>query len=188
VFATGCPAYDVGARRPVAPAVREGNWLMRELGDFGVAEQWNVVAFDSPGGGRPYPAALLASLQSLAEVVPTEGKPLLVCDREAAAVVAMQLSRFAPHICGVVLVGGGAMPAAVLDKLDGLPVRFVALDGYPGSNGIERLMTFVRARSKQQNAELDFGMLHERVTPWCFGPSWSRAELEAFAARLFSQR
>lgn len=189
VFATGCPAYDVGARRPASPPVREANWLLRELGDFGRSQNWNLAVFDSPGGGRPYPAALLSSLQALAEVLPAGGrKPLLVCDREAAAVVAMQLSKFAPHICGVVLVGSGAMPVQVVDGLDGLPVRFVSLEGYPAARSIDRLMAFVEARKPEQNEGLDLGWLHVRREPWLYGVARSQQELTSFAARLFSQR
>ncbi|MCK5942254.1 MAG: hypothetical protein KAI24_09825, partial [Planctomycetes bacterium] len=189
VFATGAPAYGVGARRPAAPQTREANWLMREVGDFGVEQGWHVVACDSPGGGRPYPAALLSTLQALPQVLPTGGrKPLLVCDREAAAVVSLQLANFAPHVSGVVLVGSCAVPGPVLDRIDGLPVRFVALDGYPASQGFTRLMAFVEARSQEDNEGLDLATLHRRSTPWPFGPSWSRPELEAFAVEVFGER
>src|SRR5690606_28120333 len=100
---------------------------------------------DSPGGGRPYAQALLAALKALPGVLPTGGaKPLLVCDREAASVVGMQLAHFQDHICGVVFVGSGAMPPNVIAKLGDLPVRYVDLAGYPASVAVARTLQYLR--------------------------------------------
>jgi len=189
VFVTGSPAYDTGSRRPTAPAMRESNWLSRELGDFGVAEQWHVVTCDSPGGGRPFAKALLATLQALPSVLSTGGqKPLIVCDREAAGVVGLQLQKFRPHISGAVFVGGGAIPARAAKQLQGLPVRMVKLSGYPGTRAIDRMLTFVGALKKEGGEAPDISLLHERQEPWLFGVARSRAELRTFATQVFGER
>ncbi|MFK7742502.1 MAG: hypothetical protein AB8H80_19470, partial [Planctomycetota bacterium] len=121
VFAAGAPCYDFGSRRPTSPQTREGDWLLAKLAavasagqpggeerggfDFG-GGKWHLVSCDSPGGGRKYAQTLLAALQALPKVLALgAGKPLLVCDREAAAVVALHLQRFRRHVAGVVLVG-----------------------------------------------------------------------------------
>lgn len=188
-FASGAPSYGVGSRRPAAPRVRDARWLLRELGDFGRAEGWNLAVFDSPGGGRPYAASLLASLQALAGALPSSDlKPLLVCDREAAAVVGLQAAKFRPWISGLVLVGGGAMPAPVLERLHGLPVRFVSLSAYPASRSIERLLEYVEGGQAGRLEGLDFGMLHRRQSPWPYGPASSLGELRAFARELFADK
>ncbi len=189
VFATGAPAYDMGSRRPMSPGMRESNWLWRELGDFGVEQQWHVVCCDSPGGGRPYAKALLSTIQALPEVLATGGqKPLLVCDREAAAVVALQLAKFRPHISGVVFVGGGAIPARTVEQLAGLPVRMLALAGYPGSRAIERMTIYVDSLRKSGKPVPDISRLHDRAEPWLFGVPRSRQELAAFATQVFGRR
>ena len=191
VFATGAPAFDLGSRRPIAPAMREANWLLQEIAGFGVTEQWHVVCCDSPGGGRPYRDALLAALQALPQVLPTGGQlPLLVCDREAASIVGMQLTMFQPYISGVVLVGGGAMPPNVIAKLGDFPVRYVSLHGYPGAIAIERTLQFLAAKPPEQqdaNGTLDVAMLHERPEPWLFGVSRSLPELRRFATQVFAR-
>lgn len=189
VFATGAPSYGVGARRPAAPTVRDARWLTRELDDFGRAEGWNLAIFDSPGGGRSYAKALLASLQALPGVLPSnDQKPVLVCDREAAAVVALQAANFRPLVSGLVLIGGGVIPSQALAQLEGLPVRFVALSNYPASRSIERLLEYVGARKASELNGLDFASLHRRATPWPFGVVMSSAELRDFAQARFSVR
>ena len=186
VFATGSPSYGVGARRPSGPPAREADWLLPELGDFGVAERWNVVALDSPGGGRAYAASVRAALEALPGILPSGAhKPLLVCDREAAAVVAMQLPQLREQIAGVVLIGGGAIPSRALERLGGLPIRYVRLAGYPASAAIERLQAFVASRGEQQFRALDLALLHKRALPWPFGAAASLVELRAFARELF---
>jgi hypothetical protein len=189
VFATGSPAYDVGSRRPLSPVMRESNWLLQELAGFGVSEKWHIATMDSPGGGRPYAKALLAAIRALPKVLPTGGtKPLLVCDREAAAVVGMQLTKFLPHISGVVFVGGGAMPGAAIDKLGSFPVRYVSLASYPGSAVVDRTLQYLQAQRKVGKSVADIALLHDRQEPWMFGVSRSLPELRAFAVQLFGKR
>ncbi|MGK0202444.1 MAG: hypothetical protein ACI9S9_001511 [Planctomycetota bacterium] len=189
VFATGSPAYDIGSRRPTAPVMRESSWLLQELAGFGVTEKWHIATVGSPGGGRPYANALFATLQALPKVLPTGGrKPLLVCDREAAAVVGIQLTKFLPHISGVVFVGSGAMPGPAIAKLGSLPVRFVSLAGYPGSAAVDRTLQYLAAKRKAGKSMPDITLLHGRQEPWLFGVSRSLPELRMFAEQVFSER
>ena len=189
LFVTGLPAYDVGSNRPMAPAMREASWLMRELGDFGVAEQWHLACFDSPGGGRPYAKVLLQVLKVLPQLLPTDGqKPLLVCDREAASIVGMQLLKFKPHISGVVFVGSGAMPVKVIAQLGKLPVRFVSLSGYPGSVAVDRTLQYLDLQRAAGEPVPDVSMLHDREEPWMFGVSRSLDEIHDFTVQLFGRR
>ena len=188
-FASGAPSYGVGARRPASPVVRDARWLRRELGSFGEAEGWNLAVFDSPGGGRRYGESLLAALKALPDVLPSgDTKPLLVCDREAASVVGIQLAKFEPLVAGVVFVGAGVVPAPALAALDGLPVRFVELSGYPASGGIRRLMDYVTTRPVSERDALDLEWLHERPTLWPYGVAFSLPEVRAFAEQLFGDR
>ena len=169
--------------------MRESQWLFRELQGFGVTEQWHIASIDSPGGGRSYAKALLASVQELSKILPPGGqKPLLVCDREAAAIVGMQLSKFQPHLSGVVFVGSGAMPVPTIKKLGQFPVRYVSLAGYPGSKSIDRTLQFLKARQGDGQNAPDVSLLHERQEPWLYGIARSRRELRTFAAQVFGER
>ena len=189
VFASASPSYNQGSQRPTAPETRSAKWLWRELGDFGVAEKWHVACCDSPGGGRRYAEALEKTLEALPKVLPTGGqKPLLVCDREAASVVALQLARLRPHISGLVMCGFGSISRAEVGKLGGLPVRLLSLNGYPGSSTIERMMEYVDHLREAGGAVPDIARLHDRAEPWPFGVSRSRRELAAFAAEVFGER
>lgn len=189
LFVTGLPAYDVGSNRPLAPAMREANWLMRELGNFGAAEQWHLACFDSPGGGRPYAKALVEVLKSLPELLPSDGrKPLLVCDREAASIVGMQLLKFKPLISGVVFVGSGAMSVKVIAQLGELPVRFVSLSGYPGSAAVARTLQYLDLQRGAGEQVANVSMLHDREEPWMFGVSRSLGEIHDFAVQVFGKR
>lgn len=189
VFATGAPSFGIGARRPSSPLVRDARWLNREIGDFGRAAGWNLALFDSPGGGRAYGANLLSALRELPRVLPSDGsKPLLVCDREAAAVVGIQLAKFRPWISGVVLVGACVVPAPALAALEGLPVRVVELAGYPGSGGIRRMMAYLESRPDDQRQQLQIERLHARPTAWPFGVALSLVEIQAFGEQLFAPR
>ncbi len=189
VFASGAPVYGVSARRPVAPQVREAEWLLRELGDFGAADGVGVLVLDSPGAGVRYADALVAALDALPKVLPRAGaRPVLVCDREAAGVVALQLRRLAPLVSGIVLIGTGAVPAAALGSMQGRPLRLVPLSGYPASKTVERLRANGEAAPGDDKEALDVQLLHARPTPWLFGVAWSRPELGAFVREALDLR
>lgn len=190
VFATGAPAYGIDAVRPEQPQTRAAAWLAAELDGFGAEHGWHVAYLDSPGGGRPYAAALAATLAALPEVLPTGGrKPLLVCDREAAGVVGLHLGSLADAVAGVVLVGTAAVPTRVLDALDSVPVRLVELADYPASRTVPRLLQFLASRADGDAAQRpDIRLLHERQPAWPFGLAASRHELAAFARELFGRR
>jgi hypothetical protein len=186
VFAAATPAYDAGAHRPTAPAARTPAWLVPELGGFAAGRKWRVAFLASPGGGRPYVESLRASLAALEQLLPTGGpKPLLVCDREAAGVVGLGIAKIAPLVCGLVFVGGGAMPEPALDALDGVPVRLVRLAGHPGTAAVDRLLAWLADHAAP--GRFDVRLLHERALPWLFGVALSLPEIEAFAAARFAR-
>ena len=87
----------------------------------------------------------------------------------------------------MVLVGGGGIPQRSLAQLDGLPVRYVPLRGYPASAAIERLQAYLRSRDDELYKGLDIGVLSERAIPWPYGPVGSLVELRAFARQLFGE-
>jgi len=185
VFVDGTPSYDGAANRPNGPLRRAPGWLQHQLGGFGVEQDWNVVCIESPGGSRPFRDDLLAALDALGDVLPCDGKPLLVCDREAGAIVAMHLAQFAPKLRALVTVGSGAMPLAAFDALQDVPVRMVALAGYSGSASVDRMIALVEQRARDGKLTPDIERLHPRRLPWPFGVVLSRDELTAFARACF---
>jgi hypothetical protein len=163
--------------------------LLRDLGDFGVGDGFGVVVFDSPGAGVRYIDALLSSLEALPKVLPLgEQKPVLVCDREAAGVVALHIARVAPLVSGLVMVGSGAIPVPALEALRGVPLRLVPLSGYPSSVTIERLLAYVEAAPAAEREALDVRLLHGRSPPWPHGVGCSLPELRAFVRGAFGLR
>ncbi|MCB9879750.1 MAG: hypothetical protein H6835_19315 [Planctomycetes bacterium] len=186
LFASATPAYDITGRRPTEPSVCEGRDLEAALGDFARDGRFHVACMGSPGGGRPFAEALLAALEALPKLLPTGGrKPLLVCDREAAAVVGLRVQEFAPHLAGLVLVGAGGMSQRGVAAADGLPVRIVRLAGYPASESLTRLHDFAVAERTAGRPAPDVARLDERELPWLFGVPLCAAAIEAFAAELF---
>ena len=189
VCATGGPVYGTGSRRPTEPSSRSPAWLQRELGrpdQFGEAAGYRLVTVASPGMGLPFGKSLRAMLEAAESLLPTGGKrPLLVCDREAAAVVALHLHDFVDRVSGIVFVGAGAVPQRAMAAVGDLPVRAVALRGYPGSRAIDRMQQFLAQRGPRGESGFDYSLLHDRALPWPFGVALSRAELLRFARQLF---
>ena len=116
------------------------------------------------------------------------GEPPWVQDPLHRARVALHLSKFRPHISGVVLVGVAAIPMRTVEQLADLPVRMVALAGYPGSPSVERMMVYVESLRKAGKQVPDIARLHDRAEPWLFGVSRSRKELTSFATQVFGER
>jgi hypothetical protein len=180
VVATGVPSYDTTLKRPNAPSVRDPMWSAREIATLRSRADVQWVCLGSPGDGRPYPQSLQAALEALSSLLPADSPPpLLVCEREAAGVVAFALKRLAPQVGGFVLIGGGAMPQQQLDGLD-RPVRFVPLAGFPGSAAVERVLDYVAATPGRSDVAWLAGV--EQPLPWTFGLPLALPAIERMAS------
>jgi hypothetical protein len=181
VVVSGSPAYDATLRRPAGPAVRDPAWTRRELGDFGSGDDWHVACVQSPGDGRNFVGSLTKALPRLIEHAGSGGQPVaLVCEREAAAAVALQLPQLAPRPAAIVLIGSGGMPAATLEALGATPVRVVRLAGYPGSDGLQRIREYLAVRPTTTPLDLDW--LVPQELPWPSALPLVREPLRAFLA------
>jgi hypothetical protein len=179
VVATGVPSYDTTMKRPNAPSVRDPMWSAREVAMLRSRADVQWVCLGSPGDGRPYPRSLQGALTALASLLPVDSPPpLLVCEREAAGVVAFALQQLAPQVAGFVLIGGGAMPQQQLDGLD-RPVRFVPLAGFPGSAAVERVLDHVAATPGRSDVAWLAGA--EQPLPWTFGLPLALPAIERMA-------
>lgn len=181
VVIAGSPAFDNTGNRPTAPATRDPRWLAHEFAGFDVARRWHVVHLESPGLGRDYSVQLRAALPLLAQVVGgIEGKPLLVCEREAAAIVGLRIAEYRDLVRGFVGVGGGAMAGPALLTLGGLPVRLAAVRGY-GEESLQRVIDFVALQQGKAEWRGDVAWLAPERPAWPLALPALAAPLEAFA-------
>jgi hypothetical protein len=183
VWIAGLPTYDGEMVRPAAPATRDPGWTARELADFGTTHEVHVACLESPGGGRDYGTALRHALATLAELVPGAGKPLLVCEREAAAAAALFVPDLQPLVRGFVLVGSGAMGTRALQALGELPVRIAATRG-PNTTGLTSFMDHVLAQRQQGKLAADIAWLTTDRPPWQFGLAPFAADVASFVRKL----
>ena len=186
VIAAGVPTYDLTARRPSAPSTRDPAWLAHEFAGFAAARDWNLAFLESPGGGRNYIESLLQALPALRDLLPVGGGlPLLVVERESAAVVALHLERLRPLVRGVVLVGGGVIAPPTLEKLGSLPVRYGRFVGSPAGDAMAGSVEYAAGRVGEAGFESDVGWLSTRTVAWTAALPLLAPELEAFARQLF---
>lgn len=186
VFVPGLPSYDGVMNHPTAPATYDPRWRARDLADFGTAHGVHVAFLESPGGGRDFGPLLQSALAMLGQLVPpTDQKPLLVGEREAAVAVALHIARFRPLVSGLVFVGSGAMPATSLRTLGKLPVRVAATRG-PAEAALQGMLDYL-ANQKENPLAVDIEWLSPARPPWLLGTSPFAAELGAFARKLFAR-
>ncbi|MCA8966706.1 MAG: hypothetical protein H6838_19605 [Planctomycetes bacterium] len=184
VIAAGAPTYDGQSRRPSAPVTRMPTWTSLELSELGTDGDLRVAFLESPGAERDFAAELELALTSLRELCHTEGQPVvLVCEREAATIVGFQLARLLPKVDAVVMIGGGAIPAPVLDGLGAVPVRYVRLQGLASSEAIERTIAYA-AQRREAGAVLDCSWLTEASMPWCAALPSLAAPLREFVRQV----
>ena len=179
VILSGTPAYDLTGRRPVAPTSRDPAWLAHEFASFAPGRAMHLAFVESPGGGRDFGAALIAALPVLHELAPVRGKPLLVCEREAAAVLGLQAHRVRDLVSGLVLVGGGAIPANQLERLGRLPIRYARVHGSPANEGMQRVIDYATKTNGGSAATLDVQWLDDLDLPWPFALSLRLPQLAA---------
>lgn len=187
VFASGTPCYDLSPRRPSSPATRDPAWTAHALAGFAAERGWHQLFLESPGAGRDYLAALRSVLASLPSLLPNgRGPVLLVAEREAAAVVGLQLQRLRDEFAGVVLVGGGVFPRPVAAATAGLPVRFARVHGTPANDAMANLIDFCTQSTEPKG--LDVRWLADGEAAWPVALSQHAAAVEAFAASVFVTR
>lgn len=187
VFASGTPCYDLSPRRPSSPATRDPAWAAHALGGFAAERGWHQLFLESPGAGRDYLAALRAVLAALPSLLPGgRGPVLLVAEREAAAVVGLQLQRVREELAGLVLVGGGVFPRPVAVATAGLPVRFARVHGTPANDAMANLIDFCAQSTEAKG--LDVRWLADGEPAWPLALPLHAAAIEAFAASVFVGR
>jgi hypothetical protein len=186
VIAAATPAYDVELARPLAPPTRDPRWLAHQLNGFGELAGWHVAFVESPGVGRDYGPSLREALPRLAELAgEVAGKPVLVCEREAAAVVGLQLAQFAPLLRALVLVGGGTIAGPALLAHGALPIRVAAARG-SGEESLQRLVDFAAQKRADGSWSGDLAWLSPRRPPWTCALPLLAPELDAFVRRCFA--
>ncbi|MCU0863169.1 MAG: hypothetical protein MUC36_05210 [Planctomycetes bacterium] len=188
VFVSGTPTYDLTARRPTAPAVREPGWLQHEMGEFGRAEGWHLAFVGSPGGGRNFGPALVEVLPWLQRRVDTGGRlPVLVVEREAASVAGLRCRELTKVVSALVLVGGGGVPGPAIDALGTVPLRFVRLHGVPAGDGLQRSLDHARLRAAELDPAPDVAWLTDGSPAWLFGSAAVAPALTAFVQQQLAR-
>jgi len=187
VVAAGSPAYDPGVRRPVAPESRDPAWLAVELAGFARDRDWHLLCLESPGVGRDWLRCLRETLAALPALLPGRvDQVLLVAEREAAAITALRLGELRERLAGVVLVGAGAMPGAMLEANGTLPVRYAAGRGV-GETTLPPVLAFVDARRQAGTWQGDVAWLTAERPAWCLALPLLAPAIEAFAGELFAK-
>lgn len=185
VVAGAGPAYGIDAARPTAPATRGPRWLAAQARELPRDLPCDVAFLESPGSGRDYAADLLLALPALRELWGATGQPLvLVAEREAAAIVGLQLTRLQPQFQGLVLLGAGAMPVPALDRLGALPVRLGLVHGLRSSEGLQRVLDYADRLASNGQPRPDIRRLDGELPAWLFGLPGYLPAIARFASEI----
>jgi len=185
VFAGPGPAYGIDAARPAAPTTRGPRWMAAQCRELPRDLPCDVAFLESPGSGREYAADLSLALPALRELWGATAQPLvLVAEREAAAIVGLQLSRLQTHFQGLVLLGAGAMPVPALDRLGTLPVRLGLVHGLRSSDGLQRVLDYADRLAASGQPRPDIQPLDGERPAWLFGLPGYLPAIAKFAASL----
>lgn len=185
VFAGGSPTYGIDAVRPAAPTTRGPRWLAAQLRDLPRELPYDVVCLESPGSGREYAADLGLALPALRELWGATAQPLVVvAEREAAAILGLQLSRLQPQFQGLVLLGAGAMPVPALDRIGKLPVRLGLVQGLRSSDGLQRVLDYADRLAASGQLRPDIQRLEGEQPAWLFSLPTYLPAIAQFAMTL----
>lgn len=183
VVAGAAPAFDVKGHRPAAPEARSARWLQRRVADLGLGAAAHVAWLQSPGLGLDYAKALPSVLEALRELLPTDGRIVLVAELEAAVAVC-----YAPavlrRLSGLVLVGAGALPQSTLRGLGELPILGVPLSGHDSGKGLSFTAAVARGEQGAVDWQCRFELVADGPRPWTFGAAAAAAEIAAFVRAL----
>jgi hypothetical protein len=184
VVVAGSPAYDVRGRRPTSPVSRGPAWTAVEMAELGRDGAWPVAFLESPGGDGKFSADLRAGLRALPSLLGGAERPLvLVCEREAASVVALQFANLGVTARALVCIGGGAMPGNFLQRLGPTMLRYQAIVGHPAMGSLANTIAYAR-ESADDRGRIDCGWLDETPLPWSSALAGSVPALERFLREL----
>lgn len=188
VIAGMAPAYDVRARRPGAPAAHGARSVQGRVGDLGLGAAGHVVWLQSPGGGVPYARALATALPALRELVPNDGRVVLVLELDAAVALSFAPDLLQREASAVALVGAGAFAKPMLEAVAGVPMFGVTLTGHPSSDGLRRTADLVAGRFGEAPVGAQFDLAREAPRPWTSGAAAARAEIAAFVRKALAAK
>jgi hypothetical protein len=108
---------------------------------------------------------------------------VLVCEREAASVVALQFANLGGTTRALVCIGGGAMPGNFLQRLGPTRLRYQAIVGHPAMGSLANTIAYAR-ESADDRGRIDCGWLDETPLPWSSALAGSVPALERFVREL----
>jgi hypothetical protein len=79
------------------------------------------------------------------------------------------------------------LQATTLDGLGSLAVRLAPLHGYPAAEGLQRTLDYVARRRAEQAWNGDVERLAAHEPPWPMGLPLLAADIERFAAQVFTR-
>jgi hypothetical protein len=188
VFCAGAPAFDLTMRRPASPSVRSGRWLQRRLGGLGLEDLGHLAWLQSPGNGVDYGKALPAALAALRELLPTDGRTVLVLELEAAMAATLGTDLLGREATAAVLVGAGTLSAPSLRSLGGVRILGVPLTAHPSGAALRYSADVAAGRHGAVDWSAAFELAKDRPRPWTFGAAAARDEIGAFVRAALAAR
>jgi len=180
LFVVGAPTFDGALARPASVRSLPPGWLAQALvaADFDAERRWvcaavqSVADLDDPVGALAKVIATLGALTAIDGVV-------LVGEREAAnAVLACARPGVLPAPpCGVVVVAGGMLAAAEVEKLETTRVLVVPGRGHLSRENQRRLVQLA-----QDAGHGDRVRVLEREWAWPWALRMALPEVASFAA------
>lgn len=180
VFMGASPAYDLTGRRPAEPAYRTARWVARRLGDFGLGAQCNVAWLQSPASTIQFPTALPKALLALRQMLPTDGRVVLVLEYEAASLASFAAEMLSQNAVAVVLVGAGAFTAKSLQQLGPMRVLGVPMSTPGNEQVVQRNVDLAGGKLGKVEWEGRYEAAAMAPRPWPFGAMAARAEIVRF--------
>ncbi|MCY2956277.1 MAG: hypothetical protein NT107_04490 [Planctomycetota bacterium] len=180
-FIGSSPSYDMSGLRPAEPTYESGRCVAQRLGDFGLGAQCQIAWLQSPSSTLSYKDALPNVLRALRQILPCDGRVLLVLEYEAAVVMSFTGDLLMQESVGTVLVGAGAYSAAMLQKLGSLRMLGVPMTMSKADQTLQRSAAVAAGKFGPVDWQGRFDVAAEAPRPWTLGAAAAKPEIAAFA-------
>jgi hypothetical protein len=146
LFVPGAPAYAARWARPTSPRALTPGWLadILERAGFDAAGGFQLAVVDSPGEVPGFADVVAGVVTELGELLPLDGRTVLVGEREGAQVVIGAALAMASPPAGLVLVAGGALDPERAAALAAVPLLAVPALGHPANPNLDRAVSLLR--------------------------------------------